>query len=327
MKTPTIGIYVSTASDDTSPRFEDDYYAKAYADLLIRILKLGAQPLIVYDAAATYSGNGIFNKGWLAQPQNDGKVKYTKSNEPFKINLLYDKNRFPASDLAKLNPNKIKQICNNKYLTYLFAPDFHAKSFLIQNETELDTFGLSHAHTDVALKELDSNGGEKVFVGKFADYQGPPNASGLHKPHQLNFPLLAQEFIDTSEGTPDGILAKSHHDVRVCLFDRQPIGGLLRIPRTGTLKSNQNLGGYSRSLFVREIPKDLVEKTAELDARFDTTNHRLFAADWGFDKTSGQWKLFELNNMPGLVHRSVDGPAADEYLQLLAENLVKAAQQ
>lgn len=311
MSSPVIAIYTSTATDNELPRFNDSYYAMAYADLLRQIIKCGGQPFVVYDATANYQGDGVFSQSWKAALSGTG-VTYSKQTEDIQVDIVYDKNRFPFNDVKKINPDEIKIICNDKYLSYLFAPDFHPRSFLIKNQLQLDTFSLGYPGKNIVLKELDSSGGEKVFVGLMSDY------------HQsLEFPLLAQEFVDTSGGVKG--LVDGLHDVRVRLFNGQVLGGSLRTPPKNDLRSNMHLGGTARALFAGDIPTELIDKTRALDQRFATAAPRFFSADWGLDKLSGEWKLFEINNMPGLAHESVDGPAANEYLRLLAESLVSSA--
>ncbi|MCL2085957.1 hypothetical protein FWH09_03430, partial [Candidatus Saccharibacteria bacterium] len=282
---PIITIYYGTTGDGEAPRFDGEYYTLAYDDLMARIIKNGGQPVVTYKARKTYVGKGVFREGFFARLEGD-KVLYDKITEPFGVDVLYDKNRFPASDLRKINPDGIKKICNNKYLSYLMTPDFHKPSFLINNEEEMEAFAMSHAGERVALKELDAYGGEKVFVGGLSDY--------MEGEERLSFPILAQEFIDTSAGTPDG-LASGYHDVRVCMFNGELVGGLLRMPSGESLKSNLSFGGSARELYNREVPEVLVEKTAVIDKRFGEAGCRLFSADWGFDKSTGEWKLFEIN--------------------------------
>jgi glutathione synthase/RimK-type ligase-like ATP-grasp enzyme len=309
IKKPTLAIYTSTATDSTPPVFNDDYYAKAYAELFRNLIKLGAIPIVTYDAEKTYFKDGIFKQSWLVQEQ-DGKISYVKTNEPVKVNLLYDKNRFPFSDLPKINPDRIKSICNDKYLSYLFAPDMHASCYLIESLDQLDALRLSHQRTKIALKELDSFGGSKVFVGEMKNYK-----------NYLSFPLLAQEFIDTSSGFAN--LASGIHDIRVAIFNGKVIHGLIRWPsKKGEFRTNLSLGGKVRALFICEIPEKLISLSKELDKRFDIPSPRFFSADFGYD--GSRWKLFELNNMPGLAHESEDGPAANEFLQLLAEKLIES---
>jgi glutathione synthase/RimK-type ligase-like ATP-grasp enzyme len=182
---------------------------------------------------------------------------------------------------------------------------------MVHNSEQLDCLKKSFTNQRIALKELDSHGGEKVFVGFMNDYQ-----------NNLQFPLLAQEFVDTSGGYDN--LAHGIHDVRVAVFSGKAIHGLLREPgQPGELRTNQDLGGRVRALYVAEIPAELIEKIKVIDQRFGVDKPRFFSADFGFN--GREWKLFELNNAPGLSHSKSDGPAANEFLELLAENLIASA--
>ncbi len=57
-----VGVYIAEASEEDTPSFESPYYALAYADLFERIIKLGAQPVVVHDAERTYVGGGLFRR-------------------------------------------------------------------------------------------------------------------------------------------------------------------------------------------------------------------------------------------------------------------------
>jgi glutathione synthase/RimK-type ligase-like ATP-grasp enzyme len=307
---PVIAVYVYNASDESAPSFNNEYYALAYADLFRFIIKKGGQPIVVYEAERNYNGNGEFSRWWTVESDGE-KISYKLSDGTIKADVLYDKYRFSFDDLVKINPAEIMDICNDKYLSYLFAPDIHANSFLVNDKKQMDVLGLSHSNVKIAIKELDGCGGGRVFVGEARDYDD-----------SLNFPLLVQEFIDTSGGANG--LADGVHDVRVAIFNGEVIHGRLRWPmKKGELRSNFSLGGNVRSLFVKEIPSELIEKAKELDKRFGVTAPRFFSADFGYDGKN--WKLFELNSASGVVHASEDGEAANEFLELLAEKLIESA--
>lgn len=313
MTSPIIAVYVSTATDKISPHFNDAYYALAYADLFKLIINKGGIPIVVYDAETNYMGEGKFAQYWQAVCV-DGNISYKSKNEQIKANLVYNKSCFPTDDVKLINSNDVKKTCNNKYLSYLLTPDFHPRSFLVLDEGQMKTLLVSYKGQNVAIKELDSNGGEKVFVGKAESF----------KNIDFNFPLLFQEFIDTSGGARG--LASGIHDVRVGMFDEEPICGLLRQPsKMGELRTNYALGGHAKELYMHELPEELIEKTREIATRLNPIGPCFFSADWGFDKKSNEWKLFEINNAPGLAHESVDGPAANEYLDMLSDSLMRAA--
>jgi glutathione synthase/RimK-type ligase-like ATP-grasp enzyme len=312
MNKPIIAVYTTKATDLVEPQFNSPYFALAYADLFKFLIQKGAQPIVIYDAEKNYLGDSECSKYWRADLKN-GKIVYEKVDQPVKIDVLYDKSRFPFSDLLKINPDELTVITNDKYRSYLFAPSFHAKSFLLRDQDDLRVFSLVYSAQKVALKELDSCGGERVFVGELADYD-----------NRLNFPLLAQEFIDTSGGVKG--LTNGLHDVRIGLFNGKLICGLLRIPKQNSLISNFCYGGTARVLKTSEVPSELIEKTVILDRRLGIDAPRFWCADWGFDKASGKWKIFELNASVGLHHESQTGPVANEFLELLADGLLESAQ-
>jgi len=309
-----IAIYLSeNYFTDNTPTFQDATFNLCYHDLISRILNLGAEVILARDAEKNYLADFQF-KTYFATEIHHQKIHFREiNNQPREFHLLYNKGRFPLDIPRRVNSLKLATICHDKYLSYLFAPDFHAHSFLLRDETDLETFTKTYFAKNIALKELSGYGGTKVFVGQPKNYQ-----------HNLQFPLLAQEFIDTSNGFAN--FARDVHDIRVGLFNGEPICGLVREPRTqNELRTNFHLGGRTRELYLHEIPSELIAKTRELDTRFQETSPRFFSADWGFDKHSRQWKLFEINESPGLSHESVDGPAANEFMQLLADKLVESA--
>lgn len=313
MKKPVVATYASNVTDKTAPVFNDSYYASAYADLFRFVIEKGGDPIVVYGAEENYLGEGKFGQYWRAVLAG-GKIHYKKVESDVEVNLVYDKSHFPFDDVRMVNSSKVRRMCGDKYLSYLLAPDFHPDSYLVENEGQLAELVAKYGDELVAIKELVSSGGKKVFVGKASSY----------KSGELEMPLIFQEFIDTRGGATG--IAEGVHDVRVGIFDDEPICGLLRQPmREGELKSNFALGGSVRELYVREIPEELIEKTRDVGRRFEDGGPMFFCADWGFDRQTDSWRMFELNSFPGLAHESVDGPAANEFLELLAENLVRSA--
>lgn len=312
MRTPTLALYFDDSYFENGMlTFIDDYYAEAYNRLLRHLLTQGIDVIIASNAETTYSEDFRFRSYW--RTQLDGNiVTFEQSDTPSpEFDLLYDKGRFPYSIERRINPDSLGTIARDKYLSYLFADDLHALSFLLTDTAQLAIFLKRRSQQTIVLKELSGHGGKQVYVGPAATYDDT-----------LVFPLLAQEFIDTSGGCPP--LADGLHDIRVALFNRTPIHGLIRQPKAGNLKSNFSEGGSVRALYVNEIPQTLVELTQQLDERFDTDAVRFFCADWGFDRQSQTWRLFEINAAPGLALESVDGPAANEFNDLLADNLIRS---
>lgn len=307
-----VGIYISPVNPETGPQFmNSDYYQTAYRDLLHRIIKLGAEPILVHSAERTYKGNGVFSEYWTVNFES-GEGEFERHEAPITLNFLYDKARFPGTDIRVVNPPLIRDLAGNKYLSYLFAPEHHALTLLARDQQELDVIRLGWSPEDrrVAIKELDSNSGDKVFVGQFDDYDD-----------SLEFPVIVQSFIDTSGGIEG--LVEGMHDVRVAMFNGEVIHGYLRRPGEGTLKSNMQYGGQSTALYVDQVPKAIVDIIRSFDERLKHLGDRYYAADFGYN--GKEWKLFELNAYPGLATVKTDGEAVNEYMQLLAEKLVECA--
>ncbi len=306
-----VGMYLVRFKSDAGPVFKKEYYKNAYEDLFRRILSLDAEPVLVQNAEETYQGNGTFSVYWTVSIEND-QIVYKKHDTPITLGFLYDKARFPFEDMKVLNPKIIRDITGNKYLSYLFAPQYHAETFLIRSELDLCAarLGWDLADRRVAIKELDSNSGSKVYIGEFDDYDS-----------SLEYPVVLQAYVDTSggiEGYADGM-----HDMRVGLYNGDVVHGLVRFPGEGSLKSNMQFGGGARGIRVDLLPPELVAIAKELDTRLEQFGDRFYSVDFGYD--GKEWKMFELNAYPGLSDWRTDGEEIKGNMQLIAEHLVESA--
>ena len=309
-----VGIYVAPIREETGPKFSGRYYDIAYKDLFAKIIALGATPILVHSAEKTYKSKGVFSEYWEVSLVSGAPV-FEKRTDSIQLGFLYDKARFPYSDMRMLNPPMVRDICANKYLSYLFASEHHEETYMARKDQELEVLRLGwtgRPDQRVAIKELDSNGGNKVYVGAFKDYD-----------KGLDFPVIIQGFIDTTGGCPG--LAEGMHDVRVAAYNGEVIHGLVRRPGGGSLKSNMQYGGESTALYVRQIPAELKRIIKDLDRKLEQYGDRYFSADFGYNGDS--WKLFELNAYPGLATVETDGEATEEYMQLLAEHLIQSAKE
>lgn len=263
--------------------FKHPYYWNAYVDLLLTLRKLGAD---AYFATGnnTYAGNGVFTTAYTS----DRKVpiKQFQSFSNIKANLVYDKGGFKGEDVLVLNNPFVHAIASDKIETYKHFSEYQAVSFACYSHEEL-THALEKVKSErVVIKAPVSNGGNKVFIGKKTELLSK------NLPH---YPLLVQEFIDTSigiKGLVDGV-----HDIRVKLGGGNIWGGTLRQPAKGELRANVAQGGTERHLWPEEIPADVKHLAIRIDGYFKDYP-RYIAAD--FANTPEGWKLIELNNKPGL---------------------------
>ena len=279
-----LAIYSSAASD-IAVQYKNTYWRNAYEGLFAEIIKLGCVPVLVYSQEDNYLGNGVFRCYWEASLDESGKIQFTHFDKKITLLFLFDKDRFNGTDLAVTDPIEVREVCQDKYLSYLFAPELHARSFLLEKEAQENALRLSWGEKKIALKELDGCGGEKVFVGEMAEYDG-----------SLKFPLLAQEFIDTSVGVPG--ICDGMHDLRVVVYNGEIISLLLRRPPEGDYRSNMSCGGKYEELDIGQVPEDLRLMTTGLDKRFGIEKDRFYSID--FANTRDGWRIFELNAWPGL---------------------------
>jgi glutathione synthase/RimK-type ligase-like ATP-grasp enzyme len=287
-KTNFLGVYVSsaTAADPTRPN--SPHYQRAYNGLFSELFSLGCSPVLVYDQEINYLGNGRFKEYWAVN-QNKNKIEFVRHNQEIQLDFIFDKARFDADDVATTASAEVREICRDKYASYLFAPELHALSFLIDSQEQLEVFFKSHKNQPIVLKELDSNGGEKVFIGQDIDYK-----------NDLEFPIIAQEFLDTSVGIKD--ICEGYHDLRTTVYNGEIIGLLLRQPPKGGFMANRRLGGVFEDLDLKLMPKELPKIVQILDQRFATKKDRFYSID--FCNTADGWKVFELNAWPGLDYDS-----------------------
>lgn len=305
-----LAIYVSEISSLSSgPKFKEPIYNKAYPQLFSFIYQYGVKPIIIHNQDKTYLGGGKFSEYWTPRfNENFEILKYDYHNENVKVDLIYDKARFEATDVKMINNIVIRNICKDKYLSYILFPEFHPESMLLTCDVQLQTYILNMKNKMIVLKELDSNGGKAVYIGRALGYQ-----------KNLSFPLLAQSFIETIGGYEG---KSGRHDLRIVIFDGHIVQGRLRKPTKNGYISNIVHGGENRVIQLDEIPIDAINVMKRIDTKISRIfgiEHRFYSADFGFD--GSEWRLFELNAWPGLVDCDA-GDAEQESMKNIAFRLV-----
>jgi glutathione synthase/RimK-type ligase-like ATP-grasp enzyme len=302
-----IGIYLSAIDHATGPIFKKPPYTNAYPQLFRLLLGTDVRPVLVHNQAETYQGKGCFSEYYDIYIRH-GVVAYERVAEPIAVDFIYDKARFDADDVAVLNLPKVRDISRDKMQTYGLFPELHPHSVLVKDQTDLRSCLQLQPEKIIAIKGLDSNEGREVYVGRAYDYDDA-----------IGFPVIVQDFVETSAGFPG--LVDGRHDVRVCIYNGEVIGGRLRTPPRDGLLSNIRFGGANRTLLLAEIPQELLDITQHVDrvlSRF--TEHRFIAADFGYD--GNKWVMFELNPWPGLVDMN-DGVAEEYFMRKLVEQLAR----
>ena len=310
MEQPVLGIF-REKRDIEEFDFKAPQYKQAYHEIIDQLNEKGVYVALLMGQGS-YDGKAKFSKHW-AQINNNGVYHFEKRG-PITVGAVFDKDHFKDDGhVLKINDDSLYNICWSKERTYEVLGEFHPKSLLVHDENELEQALVELPGEKVAIKALTGSSGTGVFVGSKRDVYGEQEI--------LEYPLLVQEFIETSGGVP-GITTK-RHDVRVVLMNGKSVIATLRTPPDGELKSNIGYGGEHRLLSIEEVPDELLSMCAAIDNKLKSYGKfRLYSVDCGL--TPNGWRLFEANGMPGIINRD-RGEQAWAYQDALTDFLKQAA--
>ena len=297
------------------PNFSDEpldeaVYVEGYTELAKAVTAKGAR-FVIARGQYTYLGGTTFQGGWMFL---DGV--FQRYDGRLKADLIYNKdNTFIATpDANIINRRGLEDICIDKMVTYRHFPELFPLSVQAKSRQEyLQALGRITSDM-IVVKPLTGFGGEGVHI--------IPRQEALQL--EPEFPLLVQQFIDTSGGIPgivDGI-----HDFRIIVMNGRVLSTTVRTPASGKLLSNVSQGGTMQTVLPADRPADALAFVEKIDPSLEKFGSRMYTIDLGRD-ISGQWYLIELNDQPGLQTREEAGGGehADRYYGEFAEFLIASA--
>lgn len=304
-----IAVFFDQSNFEDYP-FSEEEYRKAYCEFAKTIQSKGGEFFIARGDASYLSGMR-FSNGWRWNGEDFEEVK-----EEFQVDVIYDKSNSALtppfrreSESKILNPNPIVEICNDKFKTHSLFKEFSPGIMLALDDEQVATAVRETKGKKMVMKPLNAEGGAGVVIGDAAEL----------KLAEKDFPVLIQEFIDTSSGIPKVEGIDSHHDFRMVVIDGEIIQSFARTPPAGSLTANISQGGTSHEIAPDNIPTEARELVAKVDAKFKSYR-RVYSVDVGFDQT-GTPKLIELNSQPALF--SCDrGPQFAAFQDKLADILL-----
>ncbi|MEX0895326.1 MAG: ATP-grasp domain-containing protein [Patescibacteria group bacterium] len=260
--------------------FNKPEYLSSYQILDSEISKLGAEFFIV-RSNDTYEGNGVFTKSWRFE---SGKIIEAGK---LVVDSLYDKGGFVSDNTINvLNREEVNEICTNKWKTYNVFKEFCPKTIVANTKNEF-ILALKEIPGDrKVIKPVDGEEGRGVYIGE--------NQYLLEK--NKTFPVLVQEFLDTSEGIPN--IYVGIHDLRVVYINGEIIYSFYRTPPPGKLLANVAQGGQLTVVDKADLPKEVFFISDKVRESFK--NDYCFSVDLGFVK--GVPKIIELNSRPAVFH-------------------------
>lgn len=261
--------------------FTKEPYRQAYFDLSQAVTAQGGQ-LFIVRGQDSYQGSGQFSRGWLM----DAPDAYTEITAP-RATVVYDKGRFvPDHGLPVFNHPGLSELCSDKFLNYQRFSEFCPLTFLTHSPAELTAAFQNITTERVVVKPVRGFEGRSVHIGTVAELSELTH----------DFPVLVQEFMDTSQGIP-GII-EGIHDVRLAFFNEDILFSYVRTPPLGKLTANVAQGGTFRMIHPSRIPAEMVRIARQIDATVAHYGPRLYSVDMCL--TPQGPKLIEMNSRLGL---------------------------
>ncbi len=287
--------------------FNNQEFVTAYHEVAKGVEDRGARFYIVRDQKNFLGGNR-FKGCW----EFDGTT-FVRHDEEIELDLIYDKGYFVGdADSKLLNDAEMNRICVDKRATIEMFPDLSPKTIEAKDRAEFERILKDWPSPMVVAKPVDGAEAKGVVIG--------PPSDVLAADHV--FPVIVQEYIDTSGGIP-GIIP-GVGDLRTILVDGEIALTYARKAKEGSLISNVSKGGLEVEVLPENRPREAMDIVLAVDERFKPmSKHRVFCVDLARD-VSGRWVIIELNSKPGLSVRDY-GPSYPRYQDLLIEALVSAA--
>jgi glutathione synthase/RimK-type ligase-like ATP-grasp enzyme len=304
----SLAIFCTTLELNNEP-FSSEYYWRGYQDLLLALKDRGIQAYFTTDNQS-YLGNGRFKTAYTADIKTlPDKLKRISDVQ---VDLVFDRaehDAFAGRDITVINSATLRKIANNKIEMYRHFSHLQALSVVVGSRTELERAFETVPGKNIVAKEPEGSGGRAVHIGS--------KSKILAQVPDDRYPLLVQEFLDTSMGVPGhkpGI-----HDIRISVCGGNIIGYYIRVAKPGAYHSNVSQGGKMVFLPIDTVPAAVEAMVREIDNKF-APGPRYYAADFAFSDQG--WKMIELNPYLALLPAS-DSDEASYTLNRLADYLVE----
>ncbi len=295
-----IAVFTDTKHEQGTPVFTPEYLT-CYLELSQALNKQGGQLYVTRDQKS-YLGNGHFSQSWIIT--ETGLIE----TGPIVADVIFNKGRLETNDdIPVLNCRKIKETCDNKWLTYQKFSEYCPKTFFVTTIDELHAI-LDQITTPYTVFK-PYLGAEGIGV-KIKEKQYFTQSST-----SLLFPGVVSEFLDTSGGIQD--IVDGIHDLRLAIFDGEVLFSYVRTPPKGSLLANVAQGGTLHMVDLKRLPQELFTIARNIDLEFSECGHRFYSIDFGY--TTDGPKIIEMNSEVGL------SPISDDPIfAILYEKLAKA---
>ena len=283
----TVGIYMGAVSPNRTVLVDDsNIYVPGYFELSELCRTNGID--VVLCRGNRVSESLAFEQNYRFVPEGNGAAEWF--DEPIELEALYVKDRrfaaqYRPGDKA-FNEPEFSRITGDKWEIYNRFPELCAKTVYLESDPTADQ--LAEIPTDrVVLKPLSESGGKGIHIVT----NDPAAVAALG----LDYPYLAQEFLDTSAGIPG--ICDGPHDLRLVTANGKLATAYFRRPPAGGLLANISLGGSAEDLTNDQVPADALAILEQVDASFRGFPRRMYSVDVLY--ANGRAYLCELNDKPG----------------------------
>jgi glutathione synthase/RimK-type ligase-like ATP-grasp enzyme len=289
LKPAKVIVIFCTSLEIGGEPISSEYYWEAYQDMLLALKARGVEAYFATDNEA-YRGGGKFSVAYttdrkVADPAHMQAVYGVTADLVFE---RAESRPFAGTDVTVLNPEALRRIANNKIAIYRQFARLQPKSVVVNSPDELLAAMTDLGGDLIVVKDQEGYGGDGVYIGR--------KSKVLEQVAHRRYPMLVQEFLDTSIGVPG--YGPGVHDVRIEICGGRVTGFYIRKATHGSYHSNVNRGGRKIFLTPDDVPAELKKSVDEIDKVF-AGYPRFYSADFAFSPQG--WKLIELNDYVGLA--------------------------
>lgn len=294
----TVAVFLPDSKWDDHP-FDVEYYRQSYFELSEAVKLVGGEMIIVREQS-TYQHDRLFSRGWkINAPGQFVEIKNIRAD------VVFNKSRFIGDNTIPIfNHPDLDHICTNKYVMYQRYAQFCPHTVLVNSAEEYRQALNAVTTSNAVVKPVDGAEGVGVRIGAVEELLSM----------EAHFPLLVQDFLDTSGGIPG--IVEGLHDLRITVFDGDILYSYVRTPPPNKFAANVAQGGTFFMLEPARLPSEVVHIVKQIDADLSYVGPRFYSVDFGF--TPNGPKIIEMNSKLGLLPDK-DGPEFVELKQRLAE--------
>lgn len=305
-------LILYSPTNGPSALFSDDKYRTAYETLYSTASQQGAvfcrAPFSWYN-----QGHKNFDQAWFFK----NSQWILKSNVT--PDIIYDKTLYDATpkdiytELTQqfpfINDPEFNRVASSKYTTSVLLPQYFKPYYRVTSQQELTEVTKKITGGIIVAKPEFGSGGKDVVIDT-------PQAISERK---LQYPLLLQEFIDSSHGIPG--ITPGHHDLRLVFINEELIYSYIRIPKAGSLLANIAQGGTMEIVEQDLLPPSLHPLIRAVQNTFKHFPRKIYTIDILFDENTQPW-IVELNTMPGIYFSPGQEATRDYFYKKLTQALL-----